>query len=100
MREEVTPEAVVRAFIAAMDRWETDSWNAMRAALDGADPESYSGESGRALADVPAHQEGARRTPERLPCLEHLGSDLPAARHSVPASDEETSCASRPPGSP
>lgn len=39
-----SPASVVMAFIAAMNRWETESWQAMRAARNTITPDSYRAE--------------------------------------------------------
>jgi NTF2 fold immunity protein of polymorphic toxin system component len=40
MREDASPEAVVEAFIQAMNDWERRAWRVSRAARDSADPSS------------------------------------------------------------
>jgi hypothetical protein len=49
---EIGPSDRVVSFVQAMNKWELDSWAAMRRARDTPDPFSYSDESAHALATI------------------------------------------------
>lgn len=57
------PESVVHAFIAAMNQWERDAWQAMRAVRDSDQPASYQAETLRKLHAVFAAYCTSRKRP-------------------------------------
>lgn len=84
MREDLTPDAVVKAFIEAMHRWEVDAWAASRRARGTPQAENYWVEVGAACDQVFAHWCTPRKRAQgRNGSFAHPPEYNPASEHIV-----------------